>query len=266
MFSWSYSRRAIYYFISHREISENSITVPLLFMVGQLIVVLWHRTNTYCDIILTDCGIMTPRKHILWHHFDRLWYYDTTQTHIVTLFWPIVVLWHHTNTYCDIILTDCGIMTPHKHILWHHFDRLWYYDTTQTHIVTSFWQIVVLWHHANTYCDIILTDCGIMTPHKHILWHHFDRLWYYDTTQTHIVTSFWQIVVLWHHANTYCDIILTDCGIMTPRKHILWHHFDRLWYYDTTQTHIVLSFWPIVLRTFLGWSHAFSRCHQVITH
>ena len=44
--------------LKHRQLngkSYRSITRPLLFMVGQLIVVLWCHENTYCDVILTDC-------------------------------------------------------------------------------------------------------------------------------------------------------------------------------------------------------------------
>ena len=40
----------------------------------------------------------------------------------------------------------------------------------------------------------------------------------------------------------------------------------RLCYCDATETHIVMSFWPIVFQTFLCWSRAFSRRRQVDYH
>ena len=38
------------------ENSHQLITMPFLFMMGQSIVVLWHHTNTYCDVIMTNCS------------------------------------------------------------------------------------------------------------------------------------------------------------------------------------------------------------------
>ena len=37
------------------EASHRSIAAPLLFSVGQSVVVLWRHTNTYCDVISIDC-------------------------------------------------------------------------------------------------------------------------------------------------------------------------------------------------------------------
>ena len=51
LLTWSYGCK-------NTEIHENShqsITAPLLFMMGQSIVVLWCHANTYCDVILTSC-------------------------------------------------------------------------------------------------------------------------------------------------------------------------------------------------------------------
>ena len=39
-----------------------------------------------------------------------------------------------------------------------------------------------------------------------------------------------------------------------------------LWRYDVTQTHIMTSFWRIILRTFLSWSRVIPRRRQVDYH
>ena len=56
--SHRYARQPMYYFISYRlfwwQNTDKSMTIPLLFTMGQSVVVLWRHANTYYDVFLID--------------------------------------------------------------------------------------------------------------------------------------------------------------------------------------------------------------------
>ena len=49
-------------------------------------------------------------------------------------------------------------------------------------------------------------------------------------------------------------------------RHCCWRWVSHLWHCDVTQTPILTSFWPIVFRSFLCWSHLFSRRRKIDNH